>query len=358
MKQQEVINHRLTQQQIEGNDHTSITELMHWLGPIQAQDYAHSKWALGLRLPHVTNREVEQAIADRKLVRGWILRGTLHTVAAQDMHWLLDLVASRIISSSKGRNRQLGLDEETFARCEEIFLQVLKGKKELTRDEIATILQEEGITAEGQRLYHILHRAGLDQVICFGSRREKQFTFTLLDEYVPKSQRLQPDDPLLELARRYFTSRAPATLEDFVWWSGQTKTAAKKVILALDDLLDAKQVAGQIYYLPKGASEMPAQNKLYLIPAFDEYVIAYRDRTAALPADKTQVVISKNGIFYPAIVDNGIVIGTWKRKVKKEQVIILPELFETPTAQTKKRIEIAAQAFADFLEVEDWVVEF
>ncbi|GJM35681.1 MAG: hypothetical protein DHS20C18_46820 [Saprospiraceae bacterium] len=352
MTPRDIIHHRLQNQQITGARFKQIEALVSWQGGIQAQDYQHAKWSIGMRLPGIADCDVEQAIADRKIIRSWLMRGTLHIVAAADIHWLLDLVAPRIIASSKGRNRQLGLDESTLERSKAIFRRVLEGGKEFTREEMGTSLQQQGISTEGQRLYHILHRAGLDQVICFGSRIGKQFTFTLLDECVPNKRSMQREEALGEMAKRYFLSRAPATLQDFVWWSGLTVTEAKKGLALVQHLFREQELEGQTYLLPNdGPDVMQGIDQLLLLPAFDEYVIAYRDRSAVLDASQTKSVISKNGIFYPIIVHQGKVIGTWKRTIKKDQVIIHPEPFLPLNEEMKRKIEVAAEGFGGFLGV-------
>src|SRR5947209_3285110 len=87
------------------------SQVVAWLGAMQAQDYAGALWSIGLRLPNATVADIEQAIADRTIVRTWPLRGTLHFVAAADVRWILDLLAPRMVAGSVRRNQQLELDD-------------------------------------------------------------------------------------------------------------------------------------------------------------------------------------------------------------------------------------------------------
>ena len=132
-----------------------------------------------------TEQSIEQAIAERAIVRTWPMRGTLHFVASQDVRWLLALLTPRVIAHSAGRYRQLGLDEATFARSKAVFAGALQGGRQLTRDEMLQALEQAGIATTGQRGYHLLGRSAQDGLICFGVRRGKQQTFVLLDEWVP-----------------------------------------------------------------------------------------------------------------------------------------------------------------------------
>ena len=196
-------------------------EVVARLCAIQAQDYHGALWSVGLRMPAATLSVIQEAIDDRKMIRTWLLRGTLHFVAPEDIRWILALVAPRIIAGSAGRHRQLGLSEADFARSREIFSDELRGDRQLTRDELFRALEKAGISPAGQRGYHLLAAAGLAGQICFGSPRGKQQTFVLLDEWVPETRSPgQKEAPGL-LAERYFSGHGPATLQDFVWWSGE-----------------------------------------------------------------------------------------------------------------------------------------
>ena len=157
------------------------------LGALQAQDFGGALWSIGLRMTGATERGIEQAIAERAIVRTWPLRGTLHFVASQDVRWLLALLTPRVITQSAGRYRQLALDEATFARSKEVFAAALQGGKHLTRDEMLQALEQAHIATTGQRGYHILGRSAQDGLICFGVPRGKQQTFVLLDEWVPQA---------------------------------------------------------------------------------------------------------------------------------------------------------------------------
>jgi hypothetical protein len=200
------------------------------LGAVQAQDYLGALWAIGLRL-RAAETAIEQAIATRSIVRTWSMRGTLHFVAAEDVRWMLGLLAPRSLASSLGRLRALELDQAVFNRSRDLFIAALSGGKQLRREAMLELLASANISPGGQRGIHILGRLAQEGLICFGAREGKQHTFALLEEWVPQAMlRLGPksrDEALAELARRYFTGHGPATLPDFVWWSGLTTSEAR-----------------------------------------------------------------------------------------------------------------------------------
>jgi len=213
---------RLANQGIANPSFAQPCDVVAWLGALQAQDYAGALWSVGLRMQKATVQAIEQAIADRTIVRTWPMRGTLHFVAAQDVRWLLKLLTPRMIAQTAGRYRQLELDEAVFARSQELFASALEGGKQLTRDEMYQVLEQAGIPTAGQRGYHFLVRAAQDGLICFGPPSGKQQTFVLLDEWIPPTKPFARDEALAELTKRYFASHGPATLQDLMRWAGIT----------------------------------------------------------------------------------------------------------------------------------------
>src|SRR5579859_7689416 len=203
-------------------------ELVQWLGAVQAQDYGAAKWALGLRLHGTTDTMIEQAFAGGEILRTHVMRPTWHFVTPADIRWMLMLTAPRVLAASAYYFRLSELDDALFAKTNAALAEALQGDKQLTRSELALALQQAGIAVgDLLRLTYIIMRAELDGIICSGARRGKQFTYALLDERVPQSRVLDHNEALAEFALRYFTGHGPATLQDFVWWSGLTVADAK-----------------------------------------------------------------------------------------------------------------------------------
>lgn len=320
-------------------------EVVAWLGAVQAQDYLGALWALGVRMREATQAAVERAIAEKTIVRTWPMRGTLHFVSPADIRWMLPLLTPRVISGGKSRNRQLGLDEATFERSREVFASALQGGKQLTRDAMYQTLEAAGVDTSGQRGIHILGRLAQDGLLCFAPRQGKQQTFALLEEWVPPAPVLEREEALGELARRYFTSHGPATVHDFTWWAGLTVADAKLGIELAGSHLEQVEAEGKAYWL---APLDPAPPATYLLPPFDEYTVAYKDRSAVLQRAEGKI-FSINGIFYPTVVIDGQVVGTWKRAFKKGSVVITLEPFTSLTKKERQAIAAAAERYGAFL---------
>jgi hypothetical protein len=162
---------------------------------------------------------------------------------------------------------------------------------------------------------------------------------------------LTKEEALARLARRYFTSHGPATLPDFAWWSGLSAGDARQALASVQSDFVAETIDSQPYWFTDASSQpATAQESVYLLPAFDEFIISYKDRSASLPFENHSKAVSNNGIFWPIIVVNGQVTGTWKRTIKKDKVIMETKHFNQPNKPTMDLIEKAAQQFGDFLE--------
>lgn len=347
----DIARQRLHNQHITGTPLAKASEVVAWLGAVQAQDYAGAKWSIGLRLPGATDTDIEQAIADKTIIRTWPMRGTLHFVAAEDVRWMLALLTPRIIAQSAGRHRQLELDEAAFARSKELFAKALQGGKWLTRDEMYRLLEQANISTAGQRGYHILWRSAQEGLICFGPPSGKQQTFTLLDEWVPQTKSLERDEALAELTRRYFTSRGPATLPDFVGWSGLTITEARMGLEMVKTQLSQETINNQSYWMPPDRPVI-TDNQLTacLLPGFDEYLLGYKDRSAVLEAiHAPKITPGNNGVFNPTIVIAGKAAGVWKRTFKKGAVVMTLNPFAALTEAENQAIAVAAQRYGAFL---------
>jgi hypothetical protein len=349
----DIAGQRLVNQSIAPAALATPAEVVSSLGAVQAQDYASGLWAVGLRLKAANQQAIEQAIADREIVRTWPMRGTLHFVTAVDIRWLLALLTPRVLARAAGRHKQLELDDTIFARAQALFVSALQDGRWLTRSQMMDVLEQGGITTTGQRGYHILWWAAQTGLICFGPRQGKEDAFVLLDEWLPDGKRLNREESLAELTHRYFTGHGPATVQDFTWWSGLTVADARSGLEMVKTRLLCEQVGGQTYWFSPGLPAVKAASPtVYLLPAFDEYLLGYRDRSAVLdPAQATKVVPGKNGVFKPIIVIDGRVVGTWKRTLRKTKVVVSFDPSAPPGPVQMAAAVAAAERYGRFLEL-------
>ncbi|WAC10415.1 winged helix DNA-binding domain-containing protein [Dyadobacter pollutisoli] len=346
----DITTRRLQNQLISDTRLKTPAQVVSWLGAIQAQDYLGAKWSLGLRLPGFKESDIDKAIADKSIVRTWPMRGTLHFVASEDARWMLRLLTPRIISGSAGRNRQLELDDTVFNKSMDLLLKAMEGGKQLMRNEVYQLLENNGIATTGQRGIHIINYLAQKQVLCHGMHNEKQPTYALFDEWIAVSKDLEGKEALAELALRYFKGHGPATIKDFEWWSGLKLSDAREGLNQVSSQLESFDLGGKTYWFAAETAESPKPNLAYLLPGFDEYMLGYTDRSVILNvAHSPKIVPGNNGMFMPTIVINGKVGGTWKRVLKKDtvQIEIIP--FGKLNLAKKKSIETEAKKYGKYL---------
>ena len=350
MNQTDIANIRLINQQIAVTKASTVKDVVAWMGAMQAQDYAMAKWAVGVRLPGSTDWDVEAAIDNGEIIRPHLLRPTWHLVSADDVYWMLELTAPFIKASMKSREKELELSAAIFAKSNSIIEETLRGRQNVTREELIAELDKHGIATDQNRASHLLVRAELEGIACSGATRGGKLTYALLEARVSKTKPFARDEALAALARRYFASRCPATLQDFAWWSGLSVGDATRALEMIKADFSSETVDSQVYWLADNRSiSNSGKASVHLLPAFDEFIISYRDRSAVLPFEDRLKAVSSGGVFRPTIVINGQVTGIWKRTIKKDRVLVETELFRQPEDLTRSLIEKAAAEFARFL---------
>ncbi|MCI0574310.1 MAG: winged helix DNA-binding domain-containing protein [Myxococcaceae bacterium] len=358
MTQLDIARRRLANQRLTEPTFKAPSEVVRWLGAVQAQDYGGAKWAIAQRGQGLTDASLERAFAAGSLLRTHVLRPTWHFVTPSDLRWMLALTAPRVHQANAYMVRKLELDDAIFRRSNAALAKALEGGRQLMRTELARVLERANIkTKEPLRLGYLLMRAELDGVICSGVRRGNQFTYALFDDRVPKATSMVRDEALHELALRYFTSRGPATLHDFTWWSGLTMADAKKGAELSKATLERATVQGQVLYWseasPATTNPAPARSDrtAHLLPNYDEYFIGFKDRRAILNRSMSAADLAARSSAFLAhvIAIDGQLVGGWKRTLKKTAVVIELEPVARLTKADHRAITRACAKFGTFL---------
>jgi hypothetical protein len=262
---------------------------------------------------------------------------------------MLELSAPQIKSLSRSRDKELGLTETVFTRSNLIIEKALRDGQHFTREEMVKLLAASGFVNDNNRVSHLLMRAEIEGIIASGSIKNGKQTYALLHESVPKTKSLNRDEAAAELARRYFTSHGPATLQDFVWWSGLPVKECRQAIEDIKTNFISETIGDQtLWFAPPVTKPKVDRNRIFLLPAYDEFIISYKNRTASLPFENHIRAVLINGIFRPVIVQNGQVIGIWKRTLKNEKVSLETEFFGSP-GNTEVLIAASLASYAYFI---------
>jgi Winged helix DNA-binding domain len=349
----ELIDLRLRNQRLTRSEFRDPADLVEWLGAVQSQDYPAAKWGVALRTPGLTSDAFDRVFDEGRILRTHILRPTWHFVPRADIRWMLSLSAPRVHAMSASYFRKLELDGKVVARSQKAFVRALEGGRHLTRTELAAALARASISAKGQRLAAIVFHAELDQLLCSGPRRGKQFTYMLLAERAPGAGDMDREAALAELTRRFFRSHGPATIRDFVWWSGLRVREAKEGVAALGRQLVQEKVGELTYWMiPSRAATPSAKRSVYLLPNYDEYLIAYKDRGHAAASSPVSMDAPRGfDIYAHFLVVDGRFGGTWRRADGKNAVRISTTPFQPFTGAQTRALSLQAARMSAFLGV-------
>ncbi|MEU8419289.1 winged helix DNA-binding domain-containing protein [Micromonospora sp. NPDC048835] len=340
----------------------TVADVVEWFGAMQAQDLASGLWSLGARLPGHGIADVQAALERREALRTWPMRGTVHLVPPADARWMLELTGVRSLAGVATRRAQLGLTETDADRAVDVLGTALAGGGRLTRAQCLAALRAAGLGTDGQRGYHLLWFASVRGVTCVAPNVGTEQTFALLDEWAPRSHRLERDEALAVLAHRYVRGHGPVTDREFAGWSGLTLTDARRGLVAAGEALSTVRVDGTPMYVDAALADAAlsdaaltdapraAPDDVLALPGFDEYLLGYRDRTLMLdPAHQAAVVPGNNGIFQATVVRAGRVVGVWKRKIGRTAVTVTIQPLTTLDTAARARVEQALGRYADFL---------
>jgi Winged helix DNA-binding domain len=351
MTNPEIVRQRLVNQQLMETHFKSAGDLVGWMGAIQAQEFAMARWAIGLRVPGLSDSAIEQSFNKGEILRTHLLRPTWHFVAPADIRWIAALTAPQVNAISAYMYRQVELDGKIFRRSNRTLIKALTGGHYLTRKQLQVELQRAKIPAEGQRLAYLMMRAELDGVVCSGPRLGNQFTYALLEERVPPVAAINRSDALSRLSDRYFRSRGPATIHDFAKWSGLSIRDARSGSESLSSDFVRETHAGQKYIFTvavSGKKTLPLST--FLMPEYDEYGMSYKDRRALSSPTYSRTENENEGTSrnYCLVID-GLITGSWRRDEKLKIAIVKNTFLKNLGARQQRAVKIAIKRYDRFV---------
>ena len=326
----EIISQRLHNQRLSATEFEQPADVVRWMGAVQAQEFHAAKWALALRMREATSASIQDAYDRGEILRTHVMRPTWHFVTPEDIRWLLELTAPRVNLRTGPNYRKYEVDDAVYKKSRQVLIKALQGGKHVKRAELKAALNRAGIDAnDGVRMAHIMLRAELDRLVCSGAMRGKQFTYALLDERVPAAPTISRDEALAQLTRRYFNSHGPATIQDFVWWSGLTTADARRGI----------ELAGSSSLTLNRDSDpdrRPSIVGAHLLPQYDEYNVAYKNRE-----------LHPLG---PTVLLNGMIVGTWTSTNNQRSVLIQVITSHDLNQSQKRLLKKAVDSYGSYLE--------
>lgn len=326
---------RLLNQQLACPQFGKPEEVVSYMGAVQAQEYRLMRWAVAMRTKKPSAKAFKQAFDSGRIIRLHLMRGTWQLVSAEDYWPLLELCSAKALAVIKGwmRSNKISIPDEEVKLVREILLQIAADKGSAVKEDFAQALVGKGIHIDDHRLSYHIRYAELSGALCSGDLLPMKATYALAVEKVKPRVALDRDEALSMLARKYFRSRQPATLEDFVWWSGLNINDCRRGMDALGSYLHTEAIGRglsatsaallgertakqsnnrRVFYLTDDCRTHGfRKGKYLLIPPYDEYLISYKSRDVVLLPDYRHKAHNNSGIFQPVIAHDGVICGNW-----------------------------------------------
>ena len=336
------VSARLLSQQLVAPECKDPADVVAWFGAMQAQEYKAMRWAVTMRTRKPSFKAFEKAFNEGRIIRTHLLRTTWQLVAREDFPWMLTLCRNKALSGLRGWMHANGIDipDTEKGRIQELFAEYMAGKRCVLKEDLDRALKEKGIEMEDHRLSYHLRLAEFDGLVCSGDLHPTKRTLALVSEKVGPQPQLAPDEALALFARKYFRSHSPATLEDFVWWSGLNISDCRRGIAALGDELAVARHKGKAFYCHRDARTRGFRSgTLLLLPAFDEYLIGYKSRHVVLHPHHAAKAHNQSGIFYNVVALDGEIVGNWHPAKADCGIAIFKEGVTLPEEALRKEID-------------------
>ena len=351
MNKQKAIQIRMLNQQLLSPRYQKPQDIVAWQGAMQAQDYNYFRWAIGIRqrIPQIA--QLQAAFAKAELLRLHLLRCTVQVVSQKDIGWLLPLCKERNLRTLQSWHKSINISfsESHFEEITRAMQELLAGGKSLPRKAIAEQLTSLGLLPDDRLLTSLLVRSEIEGLLCSGVMQGREATWALLSERVPTICSLTPNEALKQLAIKYFRSHSPASLDDFAWWSGLSKTQCKKALTLIANEVEEIKVEEETMYLYHNTPDYSDYaGMVLLLPPYDEYLIGYKSRWVALEKKHTAKAHNNFGIFKPVILHEGRVVGNWKASIDKQAANLITELFAEKSKVKQQSLQEAINRFMEF----------
>lgn len=332
-----------------------VSHVVRQLGGLQAQDIRAAALSVRARHPQITLRDVKRALTEtRSVVWTWLMRGTLHLAATEDVPWLLAALAPRFKKTSRRRREELGLDDETVSRAAKTLEETLRHRGPLTRSEIRTDPALDDVPLDGQAAPYLLQYAALEGRVCHGPERDGTPTYVALGDWIDPVDPLSTDEARTSLTRRYLNAYGPATPRDMARWSGLTLTQTRKNFAHLDDartkVTEDDEPAWMLGESRSHLDNPSPRLETRLLPKYDTLLLGYESRDWILPVAHAKNIYPGGGLLRRSVLANGHIAGTWDPKTDGEKNLrVEVELFKEISSTAHEQLAEEARSIGRFL---------
>lgn len=300
-------------------------DVVAWMGMMQAQEYRMMRWAVAMRTIQPSAKAFEKDFNEGRIVRTHLFRTTWQLVPGEDYGWMLELCRESALRGLRGwmKGNGVSIPEAEQDAVQQVFADVLSGSRSVLKSDFASALESRGMAMNDQHLSYHIRLAEYAGVLCSGDLTPLKKSYSLVADKLPGTSHLPREEATALLARKYFQSHGPATLEDFAWWCGLGINACRKGVDALGAELVRERWKGLDFFFHRDSRTRGFRSgRVHLLPPYDEYLIGYKSRQVVLHPDHSHHAHNHRGIFWPVVLQDGEVIGTWNTSSGKVEVDI------------------------------------
>lgn len=325
------ISIRLLNQQLTAQQFRTPEDVVRYMGAMQAQEYRMMRWAVGMRTSRPSHKAFKKAFDTGRILRLHLMRGTWQLVSADDYWPMIDLLSPKAIAVTKGwmSSNNISIPETEYRQVRDILARTASDLGSVTKDDFVRAMAARNLQMDDHRLSYHIRMAEMLGTLCSGDLLPMKATYALTANKVQRKDKVDRDEALMNLTRKYFQSRQPATLEDFTWWSGLNISDCRKGIALLGNTIHLERWKGRAFYMTDGCRTRGfRRGKFLLIPPYDEYLISYKSRDIVLPPDYKHRAHNNSGIFQSIIAYDGSICGNWAPFKEDCQVSFFEDRFD------------------------------
>lgn len=305
---------RLLNQQLISPQYDNPADVVRYMGVMQAQEYRMMRWAVAMRTRQPSAIDFKTAFDGGQIIRLHLMRGTWQLISAEDYWTFLHLCAPKAIAITKGwmSSNKVVISDKEKEQVRSVIVDTIEQKGSAIREDFVQALDERDLWMDSHRLSYHIRMAEIEGVICSGELLPMKATYALTAHRVGESSSFDRDEALMRFTRKYLMSRQPATLEDFVWWSGLNVSDCRRGIALLGNSIHVENWQGREFYLTDECRTRGFRKDSYLLlPSYDEYLISYKSRDIVLSSEFRHKAHNNNGLFWPIVAYDGIICGNW-----------------------------------------------
>ena len=325
---------RLARHHLHGEPDADVVSICRGICGAQAQLTTAAHLQMWTRNHALRRAEIDSAMWEkRSLVKTHLMRQTLHIIPTADFSVYIAALKSCRVADALRVMKRFNIDAEEGHSLTPLILDALSPGP-LNRTAITAAVRpkvSQRVRAWMSKVWSITRIPVAEGLLCYGSGEGNEITLIRTDQWIKKSKPVADETARAELLRRYLRAYGPATIRDFAHWAGLPAPQVRPLREALGQELCEVSVDGRECLLLRDDLSAIADiaspgSCVRLLPHFDPYLLAHREKDHLLPARHYKKVYRNQGWISPVVLLDGEVAATWvyKLKGKKLQVVTQP----------------------------------